>query len=648
MRVFELAKEIGIQSKELIEELVNNGVHVGSHMEVLDDDIIEIIRETYSASEDQPAVKSSKGSDVPKKSKSEIVGNEILLDGVITVQEFGELIGLPGPRIVGELIKMGKMLPLTAVLETEIAEQLAEKMGYKLVAVEEEVGEVTDDSHLKIRPPVVTIMGHVDHGKTTLLDTIRRTQVADREAGGITQHIGASWVDLPEGRVVFLDTPGHEAFTALRARGAHVTDIVILIIAADDGMMPQTIEAINHSREAGVPIIVAINKIDRPNADVERVKKQLVTHNLVPEEWGGPTQVVEISAKQNDNVKSLLEMVLAQAEIMEIRADFEASAEGIVIESRLDKGKGPVAAVLVKKGTLRVGDATVTGIHCGKIRAMIDWKGDVLKEATPSTPVEILGLSGVPHAGDQFHVVGNEKIAKDEAQRRCQELQAKSMAKKTKITFDELFSQIQTGTVKELKVVVKADVQGSLEAIEDSLAKLGAGSVKTKVIHSGMGSISDNDVMLASASNAVIIGFNVRPTAATRQLAEREHVEIRSYRIIYDMIDDLKAALEGMLDPEEHEVVLGQAEIRQVFSISKVGAVAGCFVINGKIVRSASVRLLRDGVIVWEGKIANLKRFKDDAKEVLQGFECGIVLDGFQDIKLEDVLESYEMQEVKK
>ncbi len=656
MRVFEVAKKLGITSKELIADLKENGVPVKSHMEVLDDDIVEIMLDGSTQSEpaqsepakDKQDAKPSAEPEAEQGNRSEVVGSEILLDGTLTVQEFADLIKMPGTKILGELIKMGKILPLTAPLEPDVAELLAERLGYKLVAVESEPEtEEIDTSKLKPRPPVITVMGHVDHGKTTLLDAIRATHVADREAGGITQHIGASWVDLKNGRLVFLDTPGHEAFTTLRARGAQVTDIVILIVAADDGVMPQTAEAINHAKEADVPIIVAINKIDLPNADIEKTKNDLVKHDLVPEEWGGKTPIINISAKKQEGIDDLLEMVLLHAELLDLRADYDCPSEGVVIESRLDKGKGPMATILVKKGTLHVGDAVVSGTHWGKIRAMLDWTGKNIHAATPSTPVEILGMSGVPTAGDPYRVVQSEKQAKEISQAQRQALLEKRLTKSGKITFDDLLSRIQTGSVKELKVVLKVDVQGSLEATQESLERLGAGAVKINIIHSGIGGITDNDVMLASASNAVVIGFNVRPTNATRKLAEREQVEIRLYRIIYELINDVKAALEGMLDPETEEVILGQAEIRQVFHVPKIGTVAGCSVISGKITRNSDIRVIRDGTVVWEGKIAALKRFKDDVKEVQHGFECGISLDGFQDLKIKDILECSEMQEVK-
>ncbi len=645
MRLHELAKELGVSAKELMGKMKNHGLEVSSQMDVLDPDIViktrELLTSSTSASKHQKP-----SSPHTKMGGSEVIGKDILLDGVVTVQEFASLIGMPGTRIVSELIKMGKMMPLHMALDSETAEKLATKLGYNLIAVEEQVPEEpVDVSKLKIRPPVVTVMGHVDHGKTTLLDAIRTTQVAAREEGGITQHIGASWVDLPEGRIVFLDTPGHEAFTQLRARGAKVTDIVILIVAADDGIMPQTIEAINHAREADVPIIVAINKIDKPNADVDKVKKDLVQYDLVPEEWGGRTQMSLISAKNKQGIRELLEMVLVQAEIMDLKTEYDCPAEGIVIESRLDRGRGPVATVIIKKGTLRCGDALITGLHHGRVRALLDWNEASITDATPSTPVEILGLSGVPHAGDIFEVVDNDRIAKLQAQNRQQIQHEKAMARSSKISFDDLFSRLQTGNMKELKIVLKSDVQGSLEAIEESLTKMSGGSVKIKIIHSGIGAITDNDVMLASASDAVIIGFNVRPDANTRKLAAKEKIEIRTYRIIYELIEEIQSALEGMLEPEMQEVVLGHAEVRQIFQVPKVGPISGSYVTSGKILRSGSARLIRDGAIIWEGKITTLRRFKDDAKEVAQGFECGIALDNFHDIKIGDVIECFAIQE---
>lgn len=648
MKVSELAKELKISGKELLARLKAEGILVKRQSDNLDEDTVAFLRDEY-AKKEKPSPKNvpkEKPVEPETRQRIEVLGDEILLEGSTTLIEFAQALGLTGPSILQTMIKMGKMLPLTATLDDETVEELAEKLGYRIVIVEDETIDAVDKSLLKPRPPVVTVMGHVDHGKTTLLDAIRATQVANREAGGITQHIGASVVDLEDGRIVFLDTPGHEAFTQLRARGAGVTDIVILMVAADDGVMPQTIEAIDHARAAEVPIIVAINKIDRPNADIDRVKNSLVTHKLVPEEWGGKTQMAEISAKQGIGIRELLDVILIQAEEMNLKAVYDAPAKGVVIESRLDKGKGPVATVLVSEGTLKVGDAVVSGHHCGKVRALLDWHGENITEATPSTPVEVLGITDVPSAGDAFNVVENEKVARETALTKLQELQDRNKPKATKITFEDLFAKVQTGAVKELKTVIKSDVQGSLEAIEDSLTKIDVGDVKIKIIHKGIGAITDNDINLASASDAVVIGFNVRATSTTQKLAVKERVEIRTYRIIYDLIDDVRAALEGMLEPEYKEVIFGNAEIRQVFLVGKTMAIAGSYVSDGKILRTSPVRLIRDNTVLWEGKIAALKRFKDDVKEVLQGFECGISLDGFNDIQIGDIIESYGMEKV--
>ena len=648
MKVSELAKELKISGKELLARLKAEGILVKRQSDNLDEDTVAFLRDEY-AKKEKPSPKNvlkEKPVEPETRQRIEVLGDEILLEGSTTLIEFAQALGLTGPSILQTMIKMGKMLPLTATLDDDTVEELAEKLGYRIVIVEDETIDAVDKSLLKPRPPVVTVMGHVDHGKTTLLDAIRATQVANREAGGITQHIGASVVDLEDGRIVFLDTPGHEAFTQLRARGAGVTDIVILMVAADDGVMPQTIEAIDHARAAEVPIIVAINKIDRPNADIDRVKNSLVTHKLVPEEWGGKTQMAEISAKQGIGIRELLDVILIQAEEMNLKAVYDAPAKGVVIESRLDKGKGPVATVLVSEGTLKVGDAVVSGHHCGKVRALLDWHGENITEATPSTPVEVLGITDVPSAGDAFNVVENEKVARETALTKLQELQDRNKPKATKITFEDLFAKVQTGAVKELKTVIKSDVQGSLEAIEDSLTKIDVGDVKIKIIHKGIGAITDNDINLASASDAVVIGFNVRATSTTQKLAVKERVEIRTYRIIYDLIDDIRAALEGMLEPEYKEVIFGNAEIRQVFLVGKTMAIAGSYVSDGKILRTSPVRLIRDNTVLWEGKIAALKRFKDDVKEVLQGFECGISLDGFNDIQIGDIIESYGMEKV--
>ena len=507
--------------------------------------------------------------------------------------------------------------------------------------------ETAAEEKLNIRPPVVTIMGHVDHGKTSLLDAIRTTNVIAQEAGGITQHIGAYEVELKGKKICFLDTPGHEAFTAMRARGAKVTDIVVLVVAADDGVMPQTEEAINHSKAAGVPIIVAINKIDKPEANPDRVKQGLTEFELLPEEWGGDTIFVEVSAKKHLNLDELLEMILLQAEVMELKADVTKRARGTIVEARLDRGRGPVATVLVQEGTLRVGDPVVTGIHYGHIRSMVNDRGGKIVEAGPSTPVEITGLSGVPSAGDNFYGVEDEKAAKEVALHRQQKIREAEMAKSSKISLDQLYARIKEGAVKELNVILKADVQGSVEAVRDSLLKLSTSNCRLSVIHSGVGGITETDVSLASASDAIILGFNVRPETKAAAFAESEGVDIRLYNIIYDAVADIRDAMEGLLAPTYREKELGRAEIRDTFHISKVGNVAGCYVLEGIMKRNAQVRLVRDNVVVWKGKMSSLKRFKDDVREVATGYECGIALDGYNDIKPGDIIEAFEMEEIK-
>ncbi|MCD6363802.1 MAG: translation initiation factor IF-2 [Synergistetes bacterium] len=498
------------------------------------------------------------------------------------------------------------------------------------------------------RPPVVTVMGHVDHGKTTLLDTIRKTNVAAREAGGITQKIGASVVEHDGKKIVFIDTPGHEAFTKMRARGAQVTDIAVLVVAADDGVKPQTIEAINHAKAAGVPIIVAINKIDKPNADIERTKRQLAELGLVPEEWGGDTIFVEVSAKHGTGVDELLEMIVLLAEYMELRAEIDAPAEGYVLESRLDKGKGPVADVIVKKGVLRRGDIVLAKGSYGRVRAMFDDKGRQVKEAGPSMAVEIIGLNSLPEAGDSFRVVKSEKEAKAAVEAYLEELREKKRAlRPKKLTLEEFLKQVKEGEAKELRLIIKADAQGELDALIPTLEKLSTDEVKVRCLHSGIGNVNESDVMLASASNAVIIGFNVKVDSKAKQAAEREGVQVRLYRVIYDVEEDVKAAMIGMLEPKYEEVYLGRAEVRAVFKI-KGGRVAGCYVLDGKISRNAQVRIKRGNEVVYEGKISSLKRFKDDVKEVSKGYECGIGIDGFSNFAEGDIIEAFEVKEVRR
>lgn len=583
---------------------------------------------------------------------------KITIGDKITVQELANRMHVEGSEVIKKLIELGVMATLNQEIESDLAILVAEEFGIE-AEVEKEESEIKeleailedtpdDPEQLEPRPPVITVMGHVDHGKTSLLDAIRHTNVTATEAGGITQHIGAYQVEVNGKKITFLDTPGHEAFTAMRARGAKVTDIAVLVVAADDGVMPQTIEAINHAKAAEVPIVVAINKIDKPQANPELVKQQLAEHGLVPEEWGGDTICVPVSAKTGEGLDQLLEMILLVAEMEELKANPNRAARGTVIEAKLDKGRGPVATVLIQKGTLEVGDYVIAGTAHGRVRAMLDFKGRRIKKATPSTPVEILGLSEVPNPGDSLVVCQDEKLARQIVEERLEQKRQQELATREKVTLDDLFKQIQQGKVKELKLIIKADVQGSVEALVQALTKLSTEEVKINIIHSGVGAITETDVMLASASNGLIIGFNVRPDSNAKKAAEQQRVEIRLYNVIYEVIDDIRAAMEGMLEPEYKEVVIGRAEVRDIFHIPKVGTVAGCYVIEGKVVKNARVRVIRDEAVIYEGTIASLKRFKDDVREVPQGYECGIGLDKFQDFKKGDILEDYYIEEVKR
>jgi translation initiation factor IF-2 len=533
-----------------------------------------------------------------------------------------------------------------------MAVEICRELGFdaKVISFEEEVAEEeakeSKPSDLKTRDPVVTIMGHVDHGKTSLLDAVRSSDIVAGEAGGITQHIGAYHIRHKARGVTFIDTPGHEAFTMMRARGARVTDLVVLVVAADDGVMPQTAEAIDHARAAGVPIVVAINKVDKPGANIDRVKKQLSDRGLLTEDWGGQTVAVPVSAKQKTGIDELLEMILLVADIADLKADPSAYAAGTVLESRLDRSRGSVATVLVQRGTLRVGDPFIAGAVHGKVRAMYDDTGQRVREAGPSIPVEVLGLEGVPRAGDGFQVLEEEWRVRQIGAFRQQKLRQEAMAKTSRLTLDQLHQQIAEGSIRELPLVVKADVQGSIEALTKTLHDLPSDKVKVKVIHAGSGAITETDVLLASASNAIIVGYNVRPERSAQELAEQEKVDIRLHSIIYDITNEIKAAMVGMLEPESKEVYLGRAEIRQMFKVPKVGVVAGCMVSDGRITRTADVRLLRDNVVVFTGKLLSLKRFKDDASEVKQGYECGIGLANFNDIKIGDVIEAFRIEKV--
>ena len=591
----------------------------------------------------------------PEEKKEEQI-RQIVIPEVLTIKELADKMKIVPSVIVKKLFLQGKVVTVNQEIDYDTAEEIA--MEFDVLCEKEEVVDVIeellkedeeDESLMVKRPPVVCVMGHVDHGKTSLLDAIRDSNVTGREAGGITQHIGASVVEINGEKITFLDTPGHEAFTAMRMRGANSTDIAILVVAADDGVMPQTIEAINHAKAAGIEIIVAINKIDKPSANIERVKQELTEYELIPEDWGGSTIFVPVSAHTKEGIQELLEMILLTAEVMELKANPNRAARGLVIEAELDKGKGAVATVLVQKGTLHVGDAIAAGSAHGRVRAMMDDKGRRVKEAGPSQPVEILGLNDVPNAGEVFVGCASDKEARAFAETFISQNKVKLLEEtKSKMSLDDLFNQIQEGNLKELDIVVKADVQGSVEAIKQSLLKLSNDEVVVKIIHGGVGAINESDVILASASNAIIIGFNVRPDATAKEIAEREGVDLRLYRVIYNAIEDVEAAMKGMLDPVFEEKVLGHAEVRQTFKASGVGTIAGAYVLDGIFERNCSVRLVRDGIVVFDGPLASLKRFKDDVKEVRAGYECGFVFENYNDIKEGDQVEAYKMVETER
>lgn len=592
----------------------------------------------------------------PKEEKKEEKIKQIVIPEVLTIKELADKMKIVPSVIVKKLFLQGKVVTVNQEIDYDTAEEIA--MEFEVLCEKEEVVDVIeellkeedeDENLMTKRPPVVCVMGHVDHGKTSLLDAIRHSNVIDREAGGITQHIGAYVVEANGEKITFLDTPGHEAFTAMRMRGASSTDIAILVVAADDGVMPQTVEAINHAKAAGIEIIVAINKIDKPSANIERVKQELTEYELIPEDWGGSTIFVPVSAHTKEGIPELLEMVLLTAEVMELKANPNRAARGLVIEAELDKGKGSVATVLVQKGTLHVGDAIAAGSAHGRVRAMMDDKGRRVKEAGPSQPVEILGLNDVPNAGEVFVGCDSEKDARSFAETFIAQNKVKLLDEtKSRMSLDDLFSQIQEGNLKELNIIVKADVQGSVEAIKQSLLKLSNDEVVIKIIHGGVGAINESDVSLASASNAIIIGFNVRPDATAKEIADREGVDLRLYRVIYNAIEDVEAAMKGMLDPVFEEKVLGHAEVRQTFKASGVGTIAGSYVQDGTFERNCSVRLIRDGIVVFDGPLASLKRFKDDVKEVRAGYECGFVFENYNDIKEGDQVEAYKMVETER
>lgn len=590
----------------------------------------------------------------PAPKKEDNTPKVIEIPEMISIHDLAEKMKIQPSVIIKKLFLEGKMMTVNSELDFEAAGELAMEMNFDPVPEEKEdvIGKMLEDSEdpedsLVPRPPVVCVMGHVDHGKTSLLDAIRHTHVIDREAGGITQHIGAYVVSINDQKITFLDTPGHEAFTAMRMRGANSTDIAILVVAADDGVMPQTIEAINHAKAAGIEIIVAINKIDKPSANIERVKQELVEYELIPEDWGGSTIFVPVSAHTHEGIDQLLEMILLTAEVLELKANPNRRARGLVIEAELDKGKGPVATVLVQKGTLHVGDPIAVGACHGKVRAMMDDNGRRVKEAGPSKPVEILGLNDVPNAGEIFVSPETDKEARTFAETYVKESREKLIEDtKMKMSLDDLYSQIQSGNLKELNIIVKADVQGSVEAVKQSLLKLSNEEVVVKIIHGGVGAINESDVSLAAASNAIIIGFNVRPDATAKETAEREKVDLRLYRVIYDAIGDVESAMKGMLDPVYEEKVLGHAEIRQIFKASGVGNIAGSYVLDGVFQRGCKCRITREGAQIFDGNLASLKRFKDDVKEVKAGYECGLVFEKFNDIQELDIVEAYTMVEV--
>ncbi|KFE42855.1 translation initiation factor IF-2 [Staphylococcus agnetis] len=706
-RIYEYAKSLNIKSKDVIDELKKSGVEVSNHMQTLENDHVKTLDKAFKKDNTSKEQSSSKKNQTPqggqkkeqpkqnhkkqhnpsknngnakhnKNNKRNNKNNKqnrnqkqkqaaptpepkempskITYTEGITVGELADKLSVDSSEIIKKLFLLGIMANINQSLDIEALELVASDYGVEL---EEEV--VVDDNDLTIyfedvendadaseRPAVVTIMGHVDHGKTTLLDSIRNTRVTEGEAGGITQHIGAYQIENNDKKITFLDTPGHAAFTTMRARGAQVTDITILVVAADDGVMPQTIEAINHAKEAEVPIIVAVNKIDKPTANPDRVMQELTEYNLIPEDWGGDTIFVPLSALSGEGIDDLLEMIGLVAEVQELKANADKAAVGTVIEAELDKSRGPAASLLVQNGTLHVGDAIVVGNTHGKVRAMVNDLGKRIKVAGPSTPVEITGLNDVPQAGDRFVVFKDEKKARRIGEAREQQSILQQRQESKNVSLDNLFEQMKQGEMKDLNVIIKGDVQGSVEALAASLMKIDVEGVNVRIIHTATGAINESDVTLANASNGIIIGFNVRPDAGAKRAAEAENVDMRLHRVIYNVIEEIESAMKGMLDPEYEEKVIGQAEVRQTFKVSKVGTIAGSYVTDGKITRDSGVRIIRDGVVLFEGELDTLKRFKDDAKEVAQGYECGITIEKFNDIKEGDIIEAYVMVEVER
>ena len=681
IRVYELAKQYGVSSKEFVEELHGYGIPIKNHMSTLDSETVQLIETERNAAKPPPAEppeakveppsrkkktkKAKKGAAVSTideakvvETKTEIpeedapISEEKTVPTVPQIQEgvtvglLASELGFKGTEMIMRLMKLGIMASINQRLDYATLQAISDQFGFEAVrrlTLEEQIlqDEPDDAANLRARSPVITIMGHVDHGKTSLLDAIRQSNVMDTEAGQITQHIGAYHVELESGSVVFLDTPGHAAFTAMRARGAQVTDIVVLVVAADDGVMPQTVEALNHAKAAEVPILVALNKMDVENARPDYVKQQLAEYDLVPEEWGGQTIFVEISAKERIGIEELLEMLLLEAELLELSANPNKSARGTVAEAKLDKGRGPVATVLVQSGTLQVGNAFVAGRYYGKVRAMINDRGQRVKNAPPSTPVEVLGFTGVPEAGDQFFAVDSERDARTLSEFRQEQHRATQLGPQSRVSLDDLFDQIREGDIKELNIIVKGDVQGSVEAVFDSLQRLSTDEVKINVIHQAVGGITETDVLLASASNAIVVGFNVHPTTGALIAKENEDIDVRTYSVIYDLISDVQSAMEGLLEPEVREVVVGRGIVRELFRTPRMGTIAGSYVNWGRIIRNYALRVLRDNRLIYEGRVDSLRHFKDDVTEVQANYECGIGVSAFDDFKVDDVLECY-------
>ena len=676
IRVYKLADELEMESKELIDILNNLGIEVSSHMSTVEDDTAKLVREMVEEekrknSEETEVAEETKEETQEVSEKPELTEKEIdeekegedetdyvAVNEGITIRELADKMNISANNIIKEMMQLGIMTNVNYSLDEDEIEILKEELGLEVKLTDEveeeedtelQLEEIIDrPEDLEPRPPIVTVMGHVDHGKTTLLDHIRRARVAEGEAGGITQHIGAYQAKYNSNKITFIDTPGHEAFSAMRARGAQLTDIVILVVAADDGIMPQTIEAINHAQAAGIPIIVAINKIDKNNAQPDRVKQELTEHGLVPEEWGGETICVPISALKGENIDELLEMVNLVAELEELQANPNRVADGVIIESELDRGRGPIATVLVKNGTLKIGDYIIAGSITGRVRALLDEHGERVEKADPGTPVIVLGFNDVPSAGDYLRVMEDERKAKELADKRQEKKKEERLQKDTKVSLEDLYRNIQEGEIKELNVIIKADVQGSIAALESSLMNIKSDEVSVNVIHTGVGSINETDVNLASASNAIIIGFNVRPGTNARKAAEKEKVEIKTYRVIYKVIEDIRDAMSGLLEPEYKEIVVGRVEVRDTFKVPDVGIIAGAYVKEGEVNRNDYVRLIRNGVVKHEGNISSLKRFEDDVREVKEGYECGIGIEDYNDVKVDDILEIYRYKEIER